>query len=43
VVTHEKKVVGLISSFDLMKLVEGKRFTMKNAPKSTGMEKRKAR
>lgn len=32
VVTHEKKVVGMISSFDLLKLVEGKRFTMKNAP-----------
>jgi CBS domain-containing protein len=36
VVTHEKKVVGMISSFDLMKLLEGKRFTMKNAPKSAG-------
>ena len=34
VVTHEKKVVGLISSFDLLKLVEDHRFTMKNAPKS---------
>ena len=32
VVTHEKKVVGIISSFDLLKLVEGHRFTMKNAP-----------
>ena len=29
VVTHEKKVVGLISSFDLLKLVEGHRFVMK--------------
>ena len=34
VVTHEKKVVGIISSFDLLKLVEGHRFTMKNAPKT---------
>lgn len=33
-VTHEKKVVGIISSFDLLKLVEGKRFAMKNAPKA---------
>jgi CBS domain-containing protein len=43
VVTQEKKVVGMISSFDLMKLLEGKRFTMKNAPKSAGKAKRKAR
>ena len=34
VVTHEKKVVGIISSFDLLKLVEGHRFTMKNAPET---------
>lgn len=32
VVTHEKKVVGIISSFDLLKLVEGHRFTMKQGP-----------
>jgi len=32
VVTHEKKVVGMISSFDLLKLVEGQRFTVKGAP-----------
>jgi CBS domain-containing protein len=32
VVTHEKKVVGIISSFDLLKLVEGHRFTAKAAP-----------
>jgi CBS domain-containing protein len=32
VVTHEKRVVGMISSFDLMKLVEDHRFVMKNAP-----------
>ena len=32
VVTDEQKVVGILSSFDLLKLVEGKRFTMKNAP-----------
>ena len=32
IVTHEKRVVGLISSFDLIKLLEGKRFVMSNAP-----------
>lgn len=32
VVTHEKRVVGMISSFDLLKLIEGHRFTMKSAP-----------
>ena len=39
VVTHEKQVVGLISSFDLLKLIEGKRFVMSNAP--TPSKKRK--
>ena len=33
VVTHEKKVVGIISSFDLLKLIEGHRFVAKDAPK----------
>ncbi|HKJ25231.1 MAG TPA: CBS domain-containing protein [Myxococcota bacterium] len=32
VVTHEQKVVGMISSFDLLKLVEDHRFVMKNPP-----------
>ena len=32
VVTHEKLVVGLISSYDLLKLVEDHRFAMKNPP-----------
>ena len=32
VVTHEKKVVGVLSSFDLLKLVEGHRFVLKNPP-----------
>jgi CBS domain-containing protein len=32
VVTHEKKVVGVISSFDLLKLIEQHRFVMKAAP-----------
>ena len=35
VVTHEKRVVGLISSFDLLKLVEGHRFVSKQGPSDT--------
>lgn len=30
IVTREKKVVGILSSFDLLKLVENHRFVMKN-------------
>lgn len=32
VVTHEQKIVGVLSAFDLLQLIEGKRFTAKNAP-----------
>lgn len=32
VVTHEQKVVGMLSAFDLLKLVEDHRFVAKNAP-----------
>ncbi len=32
VVTHEQKVVGVISSYDLLKLVEEHRFEIKNPP-----------
>ena len=32
VVTHEKKIVGVLSAFDLLKLVEGHRFVAKNPP-----------
>ena len=35
VVTHEKRVVGMISSFDLLKLVEGHRFAVKGAPSAS--------
>ena len=38
VVTHEKKVVGILSSFDLLQLVENHRFVMKSPP--TGKKKR---
>ncbi|MDH3632667.1 MAG: CBS domain-containing protein [Gammaproteobacteria bacterium] len=32
VVTHEQKVVGILSAFDLLKLVESHRYVAKNAP-----------
>jgi CBS domain-containing protein len=32
VVTHEQQIVGTLSSFDLLKLVEDHRFAMKQAP-----------
>ena len=32
-VTHEKKLVGIVSSFDLLQLVEEHRFDVKNKPK----------
>ncbi len=32
VVTHEKEVVGIVSSFDLLRLVEDHRFVAKRAP-----------
>lgn len=35
VVTHEQKVVGMLSAFDLLKLVEGHRFVAKNAPQKS--------
>ena len=40
VVTHEKKVVGIISSFDLLKLIEGHRYVAKNAPKKSKRDKK---
>jgi CBS domain-containing protein len=32
VVTHEKQVVGMLSAFDLLELVESHRYVSKNAP-----------
>lgn len=32
VVTHEQQLVGILSSFDLLRLVEDHRFVMKNPP-----------
>ena len=41
-VTNDKQLVGIISSFDLLKLVEGHRFEVKNpsTPKARGKGKR---
>jgi CBS domain-containing protein len=43
VVTHEKKVVGILSAFDLLKLVEDHRFVMKNAPTQSKRKESKRR
>lgn len=42
VVTHEEKLVGILSSFDLLKLVEDHRYVPKNpsTPKERGVGKR---
>lgn len=32
IVTHEHKVVGILSSYDLLRLIEDRRFVAKNAP-----------
>lgn len=32
IVTHEREIVGLVSSFDLLRLIENKRFVVKNLP-----------
>jgi len=32
VVTHEQKVVGMLSAFDLLQLAESHRYVAKNAP-----------
>lgn len=42
VVTHEKQVIGMLSSFDLLRLVEDKRFTAKNISKKDAKSGRKA-
>lgn len=39
VVTHEKRIVGIISSLDLLKLVEGRRFVAKSAPAANRTQK----
>ena len=41
VVTHEQKVVGVISAYDLLKLVEGHRWVAKNPPSESKRKKSK--
>lgn len=41
VVTHEQKVVGVISAFDLLALVEGHRWVPKNPPSESKRKKSK--
>jgi CBS domain-containing protein len=41
VVTHEQKVVGVISAFDLLELVEGHRWVAKNPPSESRRQKSK--
>ena len=36
VVTHEQRVVGVLSTFDLLELVEGHRFDVRNPPTPSG-------
>ena len=43
VVTHEKKVVGILSAFDLLKLVEGHRYVAKNPPTKSKRKSTKRR
>jgi acetoin utilization protein AcuB len=39
-VTHEKSLVGIVSAFDLLKLVEEHRYVAKNAPTPSSKGKR---
>jgi len=41
VVTHEQEVVGVISTFDLLELVEGHRWVAKNPPSESKRKKSK--
>jgi len=41
VVTHEQEVVGVISAFDLLNLVEGHRWVAKNPPSESRRQKPK--
>ena len=41
VVTHEKEIVGIISSFDLLQLLDDHKFTMKNKPTASKKTKDK--
>jgi hypothetical protein len=40
-VTNDKELVGIISSFDLLQIIEGRRFQMKNPSTPTSKKKGK--
>ncbi len=42
VVTHEKEIVGIISSFDLLALLDDNKFVMKNPPTPSKKNKHKS-
>lgn len=42
VVTHDRRIVGLLSTYDLLRLVEDKRFTMKNPPSTPKRTRRRS-
>jgi CBS domain-containing protein len=41
IVTHEQEIVGIISAFDLLKLMDDHKFTMKNPPTPSKKKKTK--
>jgi CBS domain-containing protein len=43
VVTHEQRVVGMITTFDLLELVQGHRWVPKNPPSESQRKKRSKR
>ena len=43
VVTHEQRVVGMITTFDLLELVQGHRWVPKNPPSESHRKKRSER
>jgi CBS domain-containing protein len=43
VVTHEQRVVGMITTFDLLELVQGHRWVPKNPPSESHQKKRSER
>jgi CBS domain-containing protein len=43
VVTHEHRVVGMITTFDLLELVQGHRWVPKNPPSESDRKKRSER
>ena len=43
VVTHEQRVVGMITTFDLLELVQGHRWVPKNPPSESQRKKRSQR